>query len=105
MKAYIVLRNADMTEGRGPMILDNLFFDRDEALNYVLGKSGVMGRPLVDEPRSHRDYTIWAGGGTPRVLMRFEPEYPTGSMTRAVSPRLLGQIIFSSDYEVIEVER
>jgi len=41
---YVVYKNADMTEGRGPMVFDRVFARRESALAYVESKSGIMGR-------------------------------------------------------------
>jgi len=40
---FVVKRNYDMTEGRGPMVLDCLFADVDEAVDYICGQTGVSG--------------------------------------------------------------
>ncbi|AMO44240.1 hypothetical protein DSS3P8_182 [Roseobacter phage DSS3P8] len=40
---FVVRRNNDMTEGRGPMVLDCIFADADRAIDYICGQSGVMG--------------------------------------------------------------
>lgn len=43
MKVYVVFRNFDMTEGRGPMVLDKIFLDESKARKYMENQSGVMG--------------------------------------------------------------
>ena len=40
---FIVMRNADMTEGRGPMVFDRVYGDITRALNYIENTRGVMG--------------------------------------------------------------
>jgi hypothetical protein len=40
---YLTQRNADMNEGRGPMVLDIALTTREAAQEYVGRKSGVMG--------------------------------------------------------------
>lgn len=47
---FVVFRNADMTEGRGPMVVDRVFKKFSDALTYMEGKSGVMG---VKSPLKH----------------------------------------------------
>ena len=43
-KVTIVFRNADFTEGRGPMLFDGAFSSLDKAKEYVNSKgSGIMG--------------------------------------------------------------
>lgn len=37
-------KNSDMTEGKGPMVLDKVFFEEADANSYILEQSGVMGR-------------------------------------------------------------
>jgi hypothetical protein len=48
---YATFRNADMTEGRGPMVLDECFARQSDAETFVNGQTGVMGRggPFVGE--------------------------------------------------------
>lgn len=41
---YAVYRNSDMTEGRGPMMLDSLWWTEDGAWEYANSRLGVMGR-------------------------------------------------------------
>lgn len=40
-----VLRNADFTEGRGPMLLDKVFSDLPAAERYIAGNEGIYGSP------------------------------------------------------------
>lgn len=42
-KVYVVLRNADSTEGRGPMLLHAAFSDGEEAIKYVEKQGGIFG--------------------------------------------------------------
>lgn len=42
---HLILKNADMIEGRGPMVLTGeAFFNLDIAKNCIAQKRGVMGR-------------------------------------------------------------
>lgn len=41
---YMTMRNADMTEGRGPMVQDLCFSGRELAAEYIDQQPGVMGR-------------------------------------------------------------
>lgn len=43
MTVYGVYRNTDMTEGRGPMVLDRLFLYEEMAQMYADSQLGVMG--------------------------------------------------------------
>lgn len=44
MKVYMTRSNADMTEGRGPMIPSLAFLHRAHAEEYIDQQPGVMGR-------------------------------------------------------------
>jgi hypothetical protein len=43
-KIYLVFRNDDMTEGRGPMVLDSIYSSKEKAETYANAQDGVMGR-------------------------------------------------------------
>ncbi len=52
-RVFAVYRNSDMTEGRGPMVLDSLWWEWAEAVDYINGRRGVMGRePFNDHAKS-----------------------------------------------------
>src|SRR3954451_13026482 len=55
---WATYRNIDMTEGRGPMVLDKVFTKEEEAQAYIMTKDGVMGR----KP-SNFGATSWDGMG------------------------------------------
>lgn len=40
---WCVLKNADFTEGRGPMRLHKIFNDIHDAVNYIMSQSGIYG--------------------------------------------------------------
>jgi hypothetical protein len=40
---YVVKKNADFTEGRGPMLLDSVWSDPDEAVKWVKQQGGIYG--------------------------------------------------------------
>lgn len=42
---YIVSKNADFTEGRGPMLFDCAFTDGEVAISYVEDQDGIYGSP------------------------------------------------------------
>jgi len=44
MKIYQTYYNADMTEGRGPMVPGPAFLNRQHAVEYIDVQPGVMGR-------------------------------------------------------------
>lgn len=44
MQIFLVYRNSDMTEGRGPMVVDCAFKHKEDAEAYIDMRPGVMGR-------------------------------------------------------------
>jgi hypothetical protein len=63
---FVVTRNADFTEGRGPMIFHKVFSDFDVAVAYVLTKEGIYG--------SAQRAAVYAGiniKGEPYVMSTF----------------------------------
>lgn len=56
MKIYIVKRNSDSTEGRGPMVVDSVWLSREKANDYIDDQPGVMG---VRQKWSHMPYGDW----------------------------------------------
>lgn len=47
-KIYIVFKNADFVEGRGPMQFHMAFSDGEEAIKYVKVKPGIFGLQKVE---------------------------------------------------------
>lgn len=45
MKIYIVFKNADFTEGRGPMLFHFAFTNGADAVKYVEAQGGIYGSP------------------------------------------------------------
>lgn len=43
MIVYLIFKNSDMTEGRGPMVLSKIMHDQCEAIAFALQQPGVMG--------------------------------------------------------------
>jgi len=58
MKVYLVYKNSDMTEGRGPMIFDSVFLDKEKAENYIDGKLGVMGCKAIWSKEKYGDWEV-----------------------------------------------
>lgn len=44
MLIYLVFKNADRNEGRGPMVLDSAYQTREKAREYLKDKLGVQNR-------------------------------------------------------------
>ena len=55
---YMVTKNADQCEGRGPMVPHAFFFDMYEALNYMYDLPGVQGRRANWAEERFGDYQI-----------------------------------------------
>lgn len=58
MKIYLVYKNADMTEGRGPMILDSVWLNKENADNYIDQQQGVMGRECKWSEQEYGDWVV-----------------------------------------------
>lgn len=59
-EVYLVKKNADMTEGRGPMIVDSVWGNEEEAWAYANQQLGVMGRkPFYVNPVTGHVGTGW----------------------------------------------
>lgn len=43
MQVFVVLKNADFTEGRGPMFFDKAFANKADAHNYIMDQDGIYG--------------------------------------------------------------
>lgn len=55
---YTVYRNSDMTEGRGPMVLDCAFTKEKYANEYIDTKCGVMGRKAKWSEEQYGDWEV-----------------------------------------------
>jgi hypothetical protein len=44
LKVWGTYKNSDMIEGKGPMVLDKIFMNEDDAHAYINGQEGVFGR-------------------------------------------------------------
>jgi hypothetical protein len=54
-RVFIILKNSDFTEGRGPMLFDRVFDTFSAADQYVMGKSGIFGSEQCRDERSALD--------------------------------------------------
>ncbi len=65
---FVVLKNSDFTEGRGPMKLDCVFVSKTEAEKYVASQSGIYGSEQYREENIGNDiygtmyYSIYYNG-------------------------------------------
>lgn len=46
---YVVKKNADFTEGRGPMMFHKVFVDEETAVDYIMDQDGVFGSPQCEQ--------------------------------------------------------
>lgn len=47
-KVYVVRRQYDLNEGRGPLMVDSVWSNRPSAVKFMNAQSGVMGRRSDD---------------------------------------------------------
>jgi hypothetical protein len=55
---YLVYKNADMTEGRGPMVLDSVWGTEEDAWEYADNQEGVMGRKCKWSAQKYGDWEV-----------------------------------------------
>lgn len=58
MKIYLTKVNADLTEGRGPMVNDLAFVSREYAADYIDNMPGIMGRRAKWSKEKYGDWII-----------------------------------------------
>lgn len=58
MEIYQTYYNADMTEGRGPMLPGPAFMSRQHADEYIDAQSGVMGRKEKWSVNKYGDWKV-----------------------------------------------
>jgi len=57
-KVFVVYFNADMIEGRGPMLFHSVYADRKKAEKFIDKQPGVMGRKVKWSTEKYGDWTI-----------------------------------------------
>lgn len=55
---YLVKKNSDTTEGRGPMVIDCAFTKENDAKTYIDDKPGVMGRKAKWSEEKYGDWQV-----------------------------------------------
>lgn len=63
MYIYVVYKQMDMTEGRGGKGMDKIFLNKQDAMDYIDDKPGVMGIKKKWSSLPHGDWEvreIWA---------------------------------------------
>ena len=68
---YVVLKNADFTEGRGPMLFDSVWENGDDAINYVSDQPGIYGSKQHIELNKYGFYA-YANGYQIKEIPLFE---------------------------------
>lgn len=63
MKIYVVEKNADFIEGRGPMRLDKIFLKKEDAVTYIKSNKGIMGTNQYDKPTIYNNGTTESWNG------------------------------------------
>ena len=58
MKVYLTRKNKDMTEGRGPMVLDKCFLHEEHAKKYIDTRPGVMGWRCKWSEQKYGDWEV-----------------------------------------------
>ena len=58
MKIYLTKVNADLNEGRGPMVNDLAFKHKEDAMAYIDYRPGVMGRSKKWSEEKYSDWII-----------------------------------------------
>lgn len=71
-QVYVVMRNSEMTEGRGPMVFHSLWSTKEVADHFIDEQPGVMGRKQKWSQQKYGDWTV-----TPMPVYEFLEEYET----------------------------
>lgn len=58
MKAFATYKCVDMTEGRGGMVIDKVFFRKKDAHDYVDDQPGIMGRRAKWSEQTSGDWQV-----------------------------------------------
>ncbi|MGI9569271.1 MAG: hypothetical protein ACR2PH_05930 [Desulfobulbia bacterium] len=63
VRVFAAMKNSDNTEGRGPMVVDELFTSKEDADKYIDQQLGLMGRKAEicgnKKPWSQQEYGDW----------------------------------------------
>ena len=62
----VVMRNADFTEGKGPMVFHKAFRSFESATRYIMGQSGIYGTR-----QGARNYAGVSNAGRPYIVSGF----------------------------------
>lgn len=69
MEIYVVFKNADFTEGRGPMQFHLAFTDGEEAIRYVEKQQGIYGSPQRVERGKYGHFAYGNGYEIDKVVV------------------------------------
>ena len=98
MQVFATYRNSDMTEGRGPMVIDKVFAHRHHAEAYIDTKEGVMGRYQKWSAQLHGDWEI-------KDIEVTEENIITEAQTRDVEGRLHQELVARARAKLSAEER
>jgi hypothetical protein len=98
MKVFATYRNMDMTEGRGPMVIDKVFVHRPHAEAYIDTKQGVMGSYQKWSAQPHGDWEI-------KEIEVIEENIVTEAETRDVEARLHQELVSRARAKLSPEER
>ena len=74
----VILRNADFTEGRGPMMLHAIYDNLEAARTYIRSQKGIYRSPQYAEPKVYGNTESWNGFNIILnfpVLSEYDPAY------------------------------
>ena len=58
MQVFVVLKNADFTEGRGPMLFHKVFATKKAAHDYIMDQEGIYGSKQGVSSYGYNGYNI-----------------------------------------------
>jgi hypothetical protein len=81
---YIVLKNADFTEGRGPMFFHKVFKTRQIAHDYIMQQEGIYGTPQRQSTGLENNYN-----GYQIISAELQTELLTASEKNDIEKKIL----------------
>lgn len=72
MKVYVILKNSDFTEGRGPMVLHKIKKTEKSAVDYVMSREGIFGSTQKESHYSQLNSNVRYFNGYDILTMEVE---------------------------------
>lgn len=91
-KIYVVLRNADFTEGRGPMLFHAAFTSGEEAIKYVANQFGIFGSAQHVERNKYNHYAYANGYQIDEVVLHDNAEAIEENERRIAKDKALAKL-------------